>query len=117
MTKSVFASRRQRRIREQLHDAVVQAMAESRDIELDKRPRSIRQFLAIDEVVELLDRVNTLERTLDRAAFVAEHLTEMIDPQTWRDFGGDDGQGHYEGDYRADQTAAEIEKWKELARG
>jgi hypothetical protein len=39
---------------------------------------------------------------------------QMIDPQTWRDSGGDDGQGHYEGDYRAEQIHAEIESWKEI---
>jgi hypothetical protein len=56
-----------------------------------------------------------LQEALRRAAFVAERLMQMIDPQTWRDTGGDDAQGHYEGDYRAEQTAAEIAKWKALA--
>lgn len=51
---------------------------------------------------------------LARAAFVAEHLMQMIDPQTWRDTGGDDSQGHYEGDYHADATAAEISEWKAM---
>jgi hypothetical protein len=48
---------------------------------------------------------------LERAAYIAEHLFQMIDPQTWRDSGGDDGQGHYEGDYWAEQTWEEIESW------
>jgi hypothetical protein len=58
-----------------------------------------------------------MRETLARAAFIAEHLMQMIDPQTWRDSGGDDGQGHYEGDYRAEQIHAEIESWKEIVGG
>lgn len=59
--------------------------------------------------------VVVLENALRRAAFVAEGLMQMIDPQTWRDTGGDDGQGHYEGDYRAEQLASEIREWKAIA--
>jgi hypothetical protein len=51
---------------------------------------------------------------LARAAYVAEHLAQMIDRETWRSTGGDDGQGHYEGDYRAEQIHEEIESWKAL---
>lgn len=64
----------------------------------------------------LNDLVTEACDALDRAAFVAEHLMQMIDRETWRATGGDDGQGHYEGDYREEQTFAEIQKWKELAR-
>lgn len=52
---------------------------------------------------------------LKRAAFVAEHLMQMIDRETWRATGGDDGQGHYEGDYREASTFEEIQTWKRIA--
>lgn len=51
---------------------------------------------------------------LARAAFVAEHLHAMIDTETWRATGGDDSQGHYEGDVHAERVAQEIETWKEI---
>lgn len=56
-----------------------------------------------------------LRDALGRAAFVSRHLMEMIDRDTWRASGGDDGQGHYEGDYHAEKTAEEIEGWAALA--
>ncbi len=63
------------------------------------------------------DDEERLRETLIRAAFVAEHLIGMIEPQVWRDHGGDDGQGHYEGDYRAEETAEEIKRWRAIAEG
>jgi hypothetical protein len=67
-----------------------------------------RTHMAADE----LDRIRKL---LARAAFVAEHLMEMIPPETWRDHGAF-VEGVYEGDYRAEQTEAEIQEWKKAAR-
>jgi hypothetical protein len=58
------------------------------------------------------ERVAKLHTTILRAAFVAENLHGMIDRETWRASGGDDMQGHYEGDYRAEQIAAEIKEWR-----
>lgn len=52
---------------------------------------------------------------LARAAHVAENLMGMIDRQAWRDTGGDDGQGHYEGEYRAEKLADEIRSWASIA--
>lgn len=60
--------------------------------------------------------VEALRATLARAAYVAEHLHAMIDRDTWRASGGDDGQGHYEGDYRAEQVACEIVSWRTAGR-
>lgn len=57
-----------------------------------------------------------LRGLLDRAAWIAEHLMQMIDRETWRASGGDDGQGHYEGDYREAQTFEEIQSWKDAVR-
>lgn len=51
---------------------------------------------------------------LARAAFVADGLLGMIDQETWRATGGDDMQGHYEGDYHAAQVADEIRQWRSL---
>ncbi len=47
-------------------------------------------------------------RALRRAVFLAEHLWAMVPREVWRDSGGDDGQGHYEGDYRAEQVRDEL---------
>lgn len=43
-----------------------------------------------------------------RILLLAENLFQMIPPEIWRDHGGDDGQGHYEGDYRAEQVQHEL---------
>lgn len=60
-------------------------------------------------------REQLLEQALARAAYVAQHLVEMIDQDTWRASGGNDGQGHYEGDYHAERVVDEIEEWAALA--
>ena len=54
-------------------------------------------------------RVEELREALRRAVSIAEHLFQMIDPQTWRESGADDGQGHYEGDYRAEQIREQLD--------
>lgn len=51
---------------------------------------------------------------LARAAYVAEHLMQMIDRETWRSQGAE-WMGQYEGDHWEEQTAQEIESWKQLA--
>jgi hypothetical protein len=61
-------------------------------------------------------RVRDLEAALARAAYVAEHLMQMIDRETWRASGGDDGQGHYEGDYHEARLALEVKEWAALAQ-
>jgi hypothetical protein len=70
---------------------------------------------AADEIDESRKTIEELREELASAASTAGHLMQMIDPQTWRDNGGDDGQGHYEGDYRAAQVANCIERWRVLA--
>ena len=52
---------------------------------------------------------------LQHAVYLAEHLFQMIDRETWRATGGDDGQGHYEGDYRAEKTYEDILRLKRIA--
>lgn len=59
-------------------------------------------------VIEALSRV---EAERDRARHLAKHLFQMVEPQAWRDSGGDDGQGHYEGDYHAAKVEEEIRSW------
>lgn len=56
----------------------------------------------------LEDQIFELQLRLNRAVYVAHSLFNMIDTQTWRDTGGDDGQGHYEGEYRAERVLMEI---------
>lgn len=60
---------------------------------------------------DLADAVDALVAERDRARHLATHLFQMIDSQTWRDSGGDDGQGHYEGEYHAAKLEEEIKSW------
>ena len=55
--------------------------------------------------------VSRMRKRLERAVYVATNLHAMIDRETWRASAGDDGQGHYEGDYHAEKTLAEIQGW------
>jgi hypothetical protein len=61
------------------------------------------------------ERVRELEDALRRATFLAEHLMQMIDRETWRATGGDDGQGHYEGDHHEAEVARELKDLAALA--
>ncbi len=49
-----------------------------------------------------------LRKRAFRLLFIAEHLFEMVPRDTWIEQGGDDGQGHYEGDYHAEQVRDEL---------
>ncbi len=53
-------------------------------------------------------RLRALEEEKARAVYLAEHLFQMVPAQAWRDSGGDDGQGHYEGDYFAEKVRDEL---------
>ena len=66
-----------------------------------------------EDNVQALDRMRRqAEAERDRARYLAKHLFQMIDRETWRATGGDDGQGHYEGDYRAAGIEEEIRSWQ-----
>lgn len=69
----------------------------------------------IRDLAAQAERVADLEAALRRAAYLAENLHGMIDREAWRAHGGDDGQGHYEGDYRAVNVAKEISDLRALA--
>lgn len=56
----------------------------------------------------LAARLEEAERAARRSLYIAEHLFGMVDQKAWRDSGGDDMQGHYEGDYRAETLAEEL---------
>lgn len=73
----------------------------------------IKWLLAELEAAEA--RTARLAVGLTRAAYLAENLHGMIPLQVWRDYGADDGQGHYEGDYNAGQIAAEIKTLRALS--
>jgi hypothetical protein len=60
---------------------------------------------------------DTLKETLARAASCAKHLMGMTTQEMWRELGSDDGQGHYEGDYWAENTSAQIDEWIKIANG
>lgn len=60
----------------------------------------------------LRDEVMGLKKELAYARYLVEHLFAMVPQQAWRDSGGDDGQGHYEGEYAAARLEEEIQSWK-----
>ena len=94
------------------HEATRQVAADAtaeRDAALAQWKLTLRQYR------ELSAQLEAAREALRRAAYVAEHLMQMIDPETWRLEGGDDMQGHYEGDYRAARLAEEIKEWAALA--
>jgi len=65
---------------------------------------------ALEAVDALEARVRELEAALREATSIARHLYGMIDSETWREHGGDDQQGHYEGDYRAATVTEDIKR-------
>lgn len=76
---------------------------------LDERDRLQERIDELEDSLEL-EYVQHIEKRFARAVTLAKGLFEMIPTQTWRDAGGDDGQGHYEGEYRAEQIRQEIEE-------
>jgi hypothetical protein len=53
-------------------------------------------------------RVVRYREALERAVYIADHLFQMVPQSVWRDSGGDDMQGHYEGDYHAEKVKEEL---------
>ena len=53
-----------------------------------------------------------VQAEVKRLRTLVTNLFLMVDQDAWRATGGDDGQGHYEGDYRSEQLAEEINSWK-----
>jgi hypothetical protein len=78
--------------------------------ELAKLNASERADKAEAERDRLREELKTTRKNLKRATYIAEHLWQMVDQETWRSTGGDDGQGHYEGDYHAEQICIEIQE-------
>jgi hypothetical protein len=66
-------------------------------------------------VALLEEKEEELRLLLARAAYVADHLMDMIDRETWRESGAIGPEGQYEGDYHQTQVAMEIKRWKEIA--
>lgn len=60
-----------------------------------------------------MDDHETLQ-VLKRCVYLAEHLMLLIDDETWKATGGDDGQGHYEGLYHRDKIYEELQGMKKL---
>lgn len=60
------------------------------------------------ERAELAQQLEQAERDKARAVFIAKHLFQMVPKEAWRAQGADDMQGHYEGDYWAEQTREEL---------
>lgn len=52
----------------------------------------------LNRIEAIVDEADRLARERDRARHLVVHLFRMITLEQWRDTGGDDGQGHYEGD-------------------
>lgn len=83
---------------------------------LEATSEQAAQIRRRDEALRATEgREADLRKKLARAVFLAEHLHAMVPREVWRDSGGDDGQGHYEGDYHAEQTTAELKELAALA--
>lgn len=65
----------------------------------------------LTRVEAIVDEADRLARERDRARHLAKHLFAMVTLEQWRDTGGGDGQGHYEGDYHAAELEEEIRSW------
>lgn len=63
----------------------------------------------------LQTEVRRLRAENERLLHIAEHLFAMVPDDVWRATGGDDGQGHYEGDYRAAGLRDELAAMRERA--
>jgi len=74
-----------------------------------------RDLAEMTRVAWLEHDVRELRAALREAHHTGRQLMGMVDRQTWRDQGGDDGQGHYEGDYYAEKVSGQIESWGTLA--
>lgn len=85
--------------------------------ELGDAPGETHDFVLASDYNAAVGRAAQLGATLVRAVQIAQGLHGMIDQETWRASGGDDMQGHYEGDYRAEQIWREIEEWAVLVTG
>lgn len=70
----------------------------------------------VEAVIARRERDEARE-ALRRLAYIAGHLFQMVDRETWRGTGGDDGQGHYEGECRAEALEREIRELAVLAAG
>lgn len=75
----------------------------------------IRAIRHADDLVAAFDREERLREALVRATYLAEHLFAMVPRDVWRDSGGDDGQGHYEADYWAEQLQRELGEFAALS--
>lgn len=72
--------------------------------------RELRRVEAIRADYENGFRQAVAER--DRAIYLAEHLFQMIDKETWRAQGAE-YMGQYEGDHWAEQTFEELKSLKD----
>jgi hypothetical protein len=88
---------------------------ESRQRLIEELRASVHLHLLDLNPVLFLQAANEIEALAEdkaRAVYIAEHLFEMVPREVWRDAGGDDGQGHYEGYYWAETTRKELEELK-----
>lgn len=74
----------------------------------------IQRGLALGANTDANAALEELSAGLTRAVYLAMHLLAMIPRDAWLATGGDDGQGHYEGDYHAERVAAELRRLGDL---
>jgi len=124
--------------REDIKDALVRVeraehRAELAEIALDEvkelsirrlREAEERRTEAIQTAARAMEAKFVAERLLAEAQererrllYLAEHLFQMVPQSVWRDTGGDDMQGHYEGDYHAAKLQEELAQYRAAQGG
>lgn len=73
----------------------------------DHVPESLASEAA-SRLVAAETRLAAAQQERDRLLSIAQHLYAMVPQSEWRMQGADDMQGHYEGDYHAEQIREEL---------
>ena len=73
------------------------------------------EFVGDTDIDAAREALATVEEDTKRLLYISKHLFQMIPQNVWRENGAE-WQGHYEGDYWAEQVHTELvaleEKWK-----
>ena len=95
-------NRKERMARRKRAEKALATLEARVEVELELRKAAYERIAALEA------RLAEAGRALRRTVYIAEHLFQMVPQETWRDSGGDDMQGHYEGDYHVEKVREEL---------